>query len=104
MTHERTFQTMKLAGLLTLGVVAGFCTFGCSSPTAPTNDHPKEIRIIGLTDCYDKNLDVKVSFFDEKKPEFKLWQKKDEKIKIDPSEIIYEGSLYKVDRNSNNVK
>lgn len=58
---------MKLAGLLTLGVTVGYCTFGCSSPTAPTNDHPKEIRIIQLTDCYDEDLDIKVSFFDEKK-------------------------------------
>jgi len=44
------------------------------------------------------------SFFDEQKSGFKLWKKMDKKIVIQKEDIIHEGKLFKMDRNSNDVK
>jgi serine/threonine protein kinase len=44
------------------------------------------------------------SFFDENMKNFNLWSKSNEKLKIDPSEIIYKGTLYKIDRKNNKTK
>ena len=44
------------------------------------------------------------SFFDDETKNFKLWSKKDNNSKIDPSEIIYESIIYKINRKLNITK
>ena len=44
------------------------------------------------------------SFFDESDPNYKLWSKSNDLLDINENEIIYQGILLKMDRNSNKTK
>jgi hypothetical protein len=64
---ERQYQTLKWAMLLSLVVGAAWGTLGCKSPTAPTHDHPNEVRITAYTQCYAKHFGlgrVEVTFWE----------------------------------------
>ena len=67
-THERTFRAMQWAGVAILGILMGYCTFGCTSPTAASipYTHNQEL-IVGYTACYAGDMHIDVEFFTEER-------------------------------------
>lgn len=44
------------------------------------------------------------SFFDSDEKDFKLWSKNVKEMKIIPSEVLYKGSMLKINRQNNKTK